>query len=128
MGRGEPGGYDLRVDAMLGNCSLELLRQRTSMKWRTFPADVLPAFVAEMDFDIAEPIKDAVRAALDAGDVGYAHKGRVRSVAPPRTRDAAIWSGALPFSTHCSSAPTMSNVFGPSPPPQWPMPGAMKSL
>jgi cysteine-S-conjugate beta-lyase len=62
---------------MLGNCSLDLLRQRTSFKWRTYPADVLPAFVAEMDFDIAEPIKDAVRAALDAGDVGYAHKGEL---------------------------------------------------
>ncbi|HEY1644353.1 MAG TPA: aminotransferase class I/II-fold pyridoxal phosphate-dependent enzyme [Streptosporangiaceae bacterium] len=62
---------------MLGNCSLELLRKRTSFKWRTYPADVLPAFVAEMDFDIAEPVKDAVRAALDAGDVGYAHKGQL---------------------------------------------------
>jgi cystathionine beta-lyase len=45
------------------------------MKWRTFPADVLPAFVAEMDFDLAEPIKEAVRAALAIGDCGYAHKG-----------------------------------------------------
>jgi cysteine-S-conjugate beta-lyase len=65
------------VDAVLGNCRLDLLRQRTSLKWRTFPEDVLPAFVAEMDFDIAEPIKDAVRAALDAGDCGYAHKGQL---------------------------------------------------
>ena len=32
---------------------------------------MLPAFVAEMDFDVAEPIKDAVRVALDAGDLGY---------------------------------------------------------
>lgn len=62
---------------MLGNCRLDLLRQRTSFKWRTFPGDVLPAFVAEMDFDIAEPVKDAVRAALDAGDCGYAHKGQL---------------------------------------------------
>jgi cysteine-S-conjugate beta-lyase len=62
---------------MLGDCKLELLRQRTSFKWRSFPGDVLPAFVAEMDFDIAEPIKDAVRAALDAGDCGYAHKGQL---------------------------------------------------
>lgn len=62
---------------MLGDCRLELLRQRSSFKWRSFPGDVLPAFVAEMDFDIAEPIKDAVRAALDAGDTGYAHKGQL---------------------------------------------------
>jgi len=65
----------LRVDSILGDCSLERLRARTSHKWRTYPADVLPAFVAEMDFDPAEPIKDAVRAALAAGDLGYPHKG-----------------------------------------------------
>lgn len=63
------------VDPMLGTCSLAALRRRTSVKWRTYPADVLPAFVAEMDFDLAEPIKDAVRAALAIGDCGYAHKG-----------------------------------------------------
>lgn len=32
---------------------------------------MLPAFVAEMDFDTAEPIKDAVRARLAVGDFGY---------------------------------------------------------
>jgi cystathionine beta-lyase len=63
------------VDSTLGDCSLERLRTRTSEKWRTYPADVLPAFVAEMDFDPAEPIKDAVRAVLAAGDLGYPHKG-----------------------------------------------------
>jgi cysteine-S-conjugate beta-lyase len=65
------------MDAILGDCSLDTLRMRTSHKWRTYPSDVLPAFVAEMDFDIAEPIKDAVRARLDAGDTGYPHKGEL---------------------------------------------------
>lgn len=64
-----------RVDAMLGTCSLPALRRRKSVKWRTYPRDVLPAFIAEMDFDVAEPITEAVRAALAAGDCGYAHKG-----------------------------------------------------
>lgn len=59
------------MDAILGDCSLGALRGRTSEKWRTHPPDVLPAFVAEMDFDVAEPIKDAVRAVLAAGDLGY---------------------------------------------------------
>jgi cysteine-S-conjugate beta-lyase len=63
------------MDAILGDCSLERLRARTSEKWRTYPADVLPAFVAEMDFDPAEPIKDAIRAAVAAGDLGYPHVG-----------------------------------------------------
>jgi cysteine-S-conjugate beta-lyase len=68
------------MDAILGDCSLDTLRRRTSHKWRTYPPDVLPAFVAEMDFDIADPIKDAVRARLDAGDTGYAYKGELGEV------------------------------------------------
>jgi len=45
---------------MLGRCDLETLRRRKSHKWRAHPADVLPAFVAEMDFDLPEPIVEAV--------------------------------------------------------------------
>ena len=47
------------------------------MKWRAYPADVLPAFVAEMDFDLAEPIVAAATAAIAAGDCGYGHKGQL---------------------------------------------------
>jgi cystathionine beta-lyase len=63
------------VDGLLGTCSLEVLRQRKSFKWRACAADVLPAFVAEMDFDLAEQITGAVTAALAIGDSGYAHQG-----------------------------------------------------
>ena len=35
--------------------------------------------------------------------------------------------GVWPFSTHRSSVPMASNVFGPSPPRQWFIPGAMNS-
>jgi cystathionine beta-lyase len=63
------------VDALLGTCSLPELRRRTGFKWRTHPADVLPAFVAEMDFDLAPPIIRAVTDALAIGDCGYAHRG-----------------------------------------------------
>jgi cystathionine beta-lyase len=63
------------VDALLGTCSLPALRRRTSTKWRTYPGDVLPAFVAEMDFDLAAPVRRAVTDALAIGDCGYAHKG-----------------------------------------------------
>jgi cystathionine beta-lyase len=65
------------MDAMLGTCSLDALRQRKSFKWRTYPPDVLPAFVAEMDFDLAQPIKDAVAAALAISDCGYPHRGEL---------------------------------------------------
>lgn len=62
---------------MLGSCALDRLRKRKSFKWRTYPRDVLPAFVAEMDFDLAEPITAAVTAALALGDSGYPHKGEL---------------------------------------------------
>jgi cystathionine beta-lyase len=65
------------MDALLGDCTLDKLRRRKSFKWKAYPDDVLPSFVAEMDFDIAEPIKDAVRAALADGDCGYSHKGEL---------------------------------------------------
>ncbi len=65
------------MDPVLGDCSLASLHKRTSHKWRTYPPDVLPAFVAEMDFDPADAVKDAIRAALDAGDLGYPHKGEM---------------------------------------------------
>jgi cysteine-S-conjugate beta-lyase len=65
------------VDPLLGTCSLPELRQRKSFKWATYPPDVLPAFVAEMDFTLAEPITRAVTAALAIGDSGYAHMGQL---------------------------------------------------
>jgi cystathionine beta-lyase len=69
-------GYDDtvgNVDPLLGDCSLDVLRRRRGWKWTEYPPDVLPAWVAEMDFDLAEPIKDTVREAITAGDCGYPH-------------------------------------------------------
>lgn len=60
------------MDALLGTCSLTGLRQRTSYKWHNYPPDVLPAFVAEMDFDLAEPIVRAVAESMARGECGYA--------------------------------------------------------
>ncbi|MFD5571500.1 MalY/PatB family protein [Streptomyces cadmiisoli] len=50
---------------------LDTLRRRTSMKWRTYPEDVLPLWVAEMDVPLAEPVVRAVTDALALGDTGY---------------------------------------------------------
>ncbi len=65
------------VDPVLGDCSLAQLAKRKSHKWREYPPDVLPAFVAEMDFMVAEPIAAAVRDALAIGDTGYPHVGEL---------------------------------------------------
>ncbi len=51
--------------------SLQILRQRTSMKWRAFPDDVLPLFVAESDFPLAPPIAEALTTAIRNSDTGY---------------------------------------------------------
>lgn len=55
----------------LEQLSLEELRQRTSLKWRQYPADVLPLWVAEMDVHLAEPIAQALHEAVARGDTGY---------------------------------------------------------
>ncbi|MDQ0688142.1 cystathionine beta-lyase [Streptomyces achromogenes] len=55
----------------LNALTLDLLRRRTSMKWRTHPSDVLPLWVAEMDVPLAEPVVRAVTRALTLGDTGY---------------------------------------------------------
>lgn len=47
------------------------LRRRTSMKWRTHPADVLPLWVAEMDVPLAGSVVRAVTRAMELGDTGY---------------------------------------------------------
>lgn len=55
------------VDAI----TLESLAERQSAKYRAYPADVIPAWVAEMDFPLAEPIAGALHAAIDRSDTGY---------------------------------------------------------
>ena len=55
----------------LEQLSLDQLRQRTSMKWRSHPDDVLPLWVAEMDVPLAPPVHAALSEALDRGDTGY---------------------------------------------------------
>ncbi|PJJ73155.1 cystathionine beta-lyase [Diaminobutyricimonas aerilata] len=56
---------------MLSADPIESLRRRTSEKWTTYPADVLPLFVAEMDYPLAPPIIAAVTERITASDTGY---------------------------------------------------------
>jgi cystathionine beta-lyase len=48
------------------------LRARQSAKWTVYGPDVLPCWVAEMDYPLAEPVRRALHAAVDGGDTGYA--------------------------------------------------------
>ena len=51
--------------------SLEKLRTRTSEKWTGFAADILPMPVAEMDFELAQPIRDLLLQMINNSDTGY---------------------------------------------------------
>jgi cystathionine beta-lyase len=50
---------------------LSVLRERHSSKWRRFAPDVLPMHVAEMDFQIAEPIAARIIKMTTENDLGY---------------------------------------------------------
>jgi cysteine-S-conjugate beta-lyase len=59
--------------------SLADLRRRRGAKWAQYPADVLPAWVAEMDFPLAAPVTRTLQDAIDAGDCGYANPSELGS-------------------------------------------------
>jgi len=48
------------------------LRARRNAKWNQYDSDVIPAFVADMDFAVASPIQAAIERIVRDGDYGYA--------------------------------------------------------
>ena len=57
----------MKIEAL----SLSEMRTHRSEKWRGFPPDVLPLFVAEMDFPLAKPIQDQLINMVTHSDMGY---------------------------------------------------------
>jgi cystathionine beta-lyase len=53
--------------------SLDELRSRTSLKWRTYDPDVLPMWVAEMDVAVHPAVRETLLCALERNDTGYPH-------------------------------------------------------
>jgi cystathionine beta-lyase len=51
--------------------SADELRARTGGKWKNFPPDVIPAFVADMDFKVAPAIQAVMNTFVDKQDYGY---------------------------------------------------------
>ena len=66
--------------------TIDRLREIGGMKWSLFPGTI-GAFVAEMDFGVAPPIADALRASIDDGLFGYLP----RSVASAMSVACAAW-------------------------------------
>jgi cystathionine beta-lyase len=82
---------------------LDVLRTRTIEKWNEHPTDVLPMFVAEMDYPLAGPIQRTLHEAIDRGDTGYVSSsnpvfGAFRGFASRR------WSWALDDASFVSTA------------------------
>jgi len=57
--------------AILDELDIRFLENRRSEKWHTYPRDILPAWVAEMDFSVAAPIQDELRRFTEQADIGY---------------------------------------------------------
>lgn len=58
-----PAGFD--------HLPLAWLRAKQGVKWHRPGPDLLPAWVADMDYPVAPPVREAIEAALDRGDLGY---------------------------------------------------------
>ena len=50
---------------------LDRLRRRRTVKWTLYGPEVLAAWVAEMDFDVAPAVRRALLDAVDREDFGY---------------------------------------------------------
>lgn len=71
------------------------LHRRRGKKWNTYGPDVLPAWVADMDFPVAPAIQRRLREVLDHGDLGYpedAQAGRVKELLVRRCAQRFGWS------------------------------------
>lgn len=75
--------------------SPDRLRRSGALKWTRHPDDVLPLWVADMDFPTADAIRDAIRAAADEGLFLYPpHEGLpgLREAVAGRLADRYGWS------------------------------------
>jgi cysteine-S-conjugate beta-lyase len=77
--------------AAFDEVSLDTLRRRRSSKWLRYPADVLPAWIAELDVPLAEPIRRTLHEAIELGDTGYAEAGELPEAFTRFARERLSW-------------------------------------
>jgi cystathionine beta-lyase len=82
-GQGDVGAAELR--RAIDELSPATLHRSGRIKWRLFGEDVLPAWVADMDFPVAPAVHRAVRDLVDRHDLGYHHVPL-----SPRLREALV--------------------------------------
>ena len=74
---------------------VETLRRRRGAKWHVHDPDVLPAWLAEMDFAVAEPVQRAIARVVDEGDYGYPRRtgaDRVEAAFARRMHERFGWA------------------------------------
>src|SRR5262245_39422127 len=59
------------MQAGFDDVDIERLRRRQTVKWTLYGPEVLAAWVAEMDFDTAPPVRAALLEAVGREDFGY---------------------------------------------------------
>ena len=64
----------------IDNLDVKSLQSRITEKWNTYPGDTLAAWVAEMDFPVAEPIRRVLQRAVDHSDIGYPIEPRATGI------------------------------------------------
>ena len=72
--------------------SIAELRKRRSAKWTMFPPDVLPAWVAEMDFPLDDGVRAALRDSIDHDDCGYANGAGVGAAFAAFAQERFSWT------------------------------------
>ncbi len=67
-------------------------RDTNAIKWEFYPADVLPLWVADMDFPAPQPVLEALRARVEHGIFGYEHSTlHLREVVAERMKRQYGW-------------------------------------
>ena len=73
--------------------SIPFLRARRTNKWHKFADDVLPAWVADMDFGVAPPIAEALDRLARNQEYGYAARdGQLQAAFARRMRNRFGWT------------------------------------
>jgi len=70
-GRALSAARSVYRNPVTSHSDMQRLRRLTGVKWGRFGDDVIPAWVADMDFLTAPAVADALHEMIDRGDTGY---------------------------------------------------------
>ena len=90
----------MEMPSQVVDCDIAFLRARRTNKWHRFPDDVLPAWVADMDFGVAPSITEALARLARNQEYGYAaREGELAAAFARRMQHRFGWT-VDPADTH----------------------------